>query len=283
VATTTPPTFPTFATIANEDGTYTLVPNHRVYGWTPVDPKGTEADRSGEGDEAQAGVTAAKRGKSTRGAKATKATPEPEVDEPEDDDVEEETADTLRAKYSAMKIVALRKVAVAAGFDADQVAEATKSDLIDTLVEDALGNDDEDEDGDEDNEDGEDETPSADELKAMPIAALRRYAASQAEDASELKGLSKAELIEWLTSDDEEEGDEDEDDSDDADDDHWPHTAAELDDDTETFDRDDLEQRSIKELKDQCRELGVRLKAGLSKSQIIDLLMEQAGEDVDDE
>lgn len=129
-------------------------------------------------------------------------------DDEEDDDEEDEDEDAeedLRAELKPLKVAALRKRAIRAGADEDDMP-SKKADIIDLIVELELEGDDEDED-EEDDEDDDDESPEEmaerikGELKSLDLKELRDRARMNGRKNSDLKGAKKPALVKMIMED----------------------------------------------------------------------------------
>lgn len=181
----------------------------------------------------------------------SKAEPEPETDD--DDDA---TDEDVEAELKKMSVPDLRKRAIAQGFEPDDVKGAKKADLIEAILEDLNGGDD-DEDSDDDADDADDaddtddddsdddaddsdddEDDRRDELEGMSIAALRKLARSEPVSAkpAEVRTMDKEALIDLIL-------DSEADDDSDSDMDGEPE-----DDDEDGYTRDELKAMSKEEL-----------------------------------
>lgn len=209
----------------------------------------------------------------TKAKRATKAKAEPEQ-EPENEADEDDTEDEdpyaeRRAELGKKSIDALRKLAIKAGFDPDEVAEADKDEIIESLIEDENS---EPEDEDEDAEEEEGEGYSRDDLEAMSLTALKKVARDEYEyTAADLKGLDKDGIIDALlgegATEDEEEDEE-----------------AEDEEDFDGYSEDDLNDMSPAELKEILDEWEVEYRAGAKKATLVRLVLEaQEGDEEDDE
>lgn len=222
------------------------------------------------------------------------------VDDTEDDEAvgEDTVVAAERTRLEGLGIRALRKEAKEAGFDPDDIKDATKDDLVEALVEHFAsdeeevededdadetddsededtepGEDEEDEDesGDEgDEEDGEGYTESA--LNDMSLAEVKALLKENEWTAADLKGKTKEDLIaeygEYIGFAEEDEGgDEDE--------------ADEEEDDA--LDEDALRAMSLKDLKALAKEYDVKVPRGADKDGIVDAILEQAGEEDDED
>ena len=213
--------------------------------------------------------TPAKRGKA-------KPEPEPEEDDEDDDDEEDDEEDderTLReAELNGMKIVGLRKIAIAAGFGKADVDEADKETLVESILDDEFsgsGGGDADDDDEDDEED--DEYTRADLLK-MSIAALRKIAKDEYEaTAADLKGLDKDGIADLILGEGDDEDEDDEDDDEDA------------DDEDGAYSEEDLAEMSLAELKEIAKEWGLRIKAGAKSPTYVKAILDAQEEDEDDE
>lgn len=129
--------------------------------------------------------------------------------------------------------------------------------------------DDDDDDADDEDEDEDDEGGryTRAELMAQSLVELKGLAKTVGFSVAELKGMDKdaiADAILALY----DQPDEDDDDADAADD---------------AITEDQLREMSLAELKTLAKELGVRVKAGTPKDDIIELVLDAAGEDDDDD
>jgi hypothetical protein len=182
-----------------------------------------------------------------------------------------------RANLSKKSVAALRKIALQEGYEDEDVADASKEDLIDTLAEDDdvdseeaedeaeddteddeeeltidLGDDDDEEEA-ADEEDGDEYT--RDDYEGMSLSELKAIAKEAGYTASDLRGQDADAIIDLLLG--EEEDDEEEDDEGD-----------------EELTEDDLLAMSLAELKELAKEEGVRVKAGMKKADIVDAILE---------
>lgn len=163
---------------------------------------------------------------------------------------EEVSDDGERAKLLKTNIRTLRKQAIELGFDDEEVAEAEKEDLVDSILE-ALA---EEADNAADTDDDEDLDEDADDEEAD----------DDGDDDSE----------------DDDEDDEDEDDEEEDDD------EEEEDEEESDYTREDLEELTLTQLKkvakEEFGESAASLK-GLDTEQIIDLILGEEGDGEDDE
>jgi hypothetical protein len=145
----------------------------------------------------------------------------------------------------------------------------------------AAADDDDDDDSDEDDDDldedssdddGGDDFWKREDLEGMSLKELRQAALDTGYTSADVRGLDSDAIMELLTtgdaSSDEDSDDDDSDGSDDSD---------------EELSEDDLRAMSLAEVKALAKEMGVRLKAGTSKDDIIDLILDAAAEGGDDE
>lgn len=125
-------------------------------------------------------------------------------DEEEDEDDDDDSEEELRAELADLKVAALKKRAIRAGVDEDDL-ESKKAALIDQIVEAELADDDEEDEEDEDEEDDEDDRPDPDELKAelkgLDLTELRNRARANGRKSSELKAAKKPALIKMIVED----------------------------------------------------------------------------------
>lgn len=130
---------------------------------------------------------------------------------------------------------------------------------------------DEDDDADDSDasDDDEDEDPQfdRDDLVAMSLADIKALAKEVGFSAADIKGKDTDALADLIMSVYESDGDDD---------------AADDDEDTEITE-DQLRDMSLAEVKQIAKELGIRVKAGTSKDDIIELILDAAGEDADDD
>lgn len=206
-----------------------------------------------------------------------KPAPEPEDEDDEDDDERAER----REELEAMKIQALRKVALGLDFDKEDVKDADAETLIESILDDEFGDSDddesdeddepdEDEDEDEGDEDEDGDDYSRDELEAMTLAQLKRIAKDEYEiPASDLKGLDKDGIIDVLI--EPEDGDEDDDEDDEDDDDDEAYTEA------------DLKAMSLAELKEIAEAWDLTVKAGSKSPTYVKAILAAQDEDEDDD
>ena len=139
-------------------------------------------------------------------------------------------------------------------------------------VEDDEDEDDEDEDEeDEAEDDDEDDRYTREDLLAMTLTELKRLGKDVGFTVAELKGMDKDAIADAILElyeapeDDDEDADEDDEDDDDV------------------ITEDGLREMSLAELKALAKELGVRIKAGTPKDDIIELVLDAAGEDEDED
>lgn len=123
-------------------------------------------------------------------------------EEDEDEDEEDDSEEELRSELKGLKVPALRKRAIRAGADEDDMP-SKKADIIDLIVE--LELEDEDEDEEDEDEDGDEEEVDEDELreelKGMDLKSLRDRARLNGRKASDLKGAKKPALIDMIVED----------------------------------------------------------------------------------
>jgi hypothetical protein len=124
---------------------------------------------------------------------------EEEEDDEEDDD-EDAEAD-LRDELSALKLPALKKRAIRAGADEEDMP-GKKAGLIDLIVELELEDDDDEDEEDDEDDDDESEAPDPDELrkelKGMALSDLRDRAGEAGAKPKALKGKKKPALIDLI-------------------------------------------------------------------------------------
>lgn len=201
--------------------------------------------------------------KAAKGKGKAKAEPEPDDDEDEegeDEDENEFDRDALTAELKKKRLPSLKKMALEAGFDEEEVEEADKDTLVESLVdaaaEDAGVEDDEDEE-DEDEDEGEDDELTREDYEAMKLPALKNAAKEAGLKASDIKGLDKDGIIDLILGEDEDEDEED----DEGDDDEW-------------YTRDELDEMSDAELKALCKDNDITVPRGAKHKKLVDLLAE---------
>lgn len=201
-------------------------------------------------------------------------------DEEDDEDEGTTPAKYTEAELKKKTVAALRKIAIAEGFDEDEVAGADKSELIDGILDDEDEDDDADEADSEDTEDEDDESEDEDadedeadeddelreELEGMTLAQLRKTARDDyGATGTELKGLDKDAIIDLILDADEE------DDSDvDVDEDQ---------DDEDGYTEDELKAMDLEELKEILDEWEVDYAAKARKTTLVKLVLEAQDED----
>lgn len=248
------------------------------------------------GEEAE--VESAPAAKPTKKAAAKKPTPA-EPDDP-------------RTALGKLTLAALRKQVLAlvgedgeSLFTADQVKGADKDILIDTLlefgdaeegdaeeeveeeIEEDAEEEAEEEDGEEEEaEDEEGEGYTAEELEALTLKELKAIATDAGYDASDLKGLTKADLVATILQEDDEDEDGDDGDEEDAEEEETEAEEAEEEDedaeeeeesDEEWYTADDLKGMSLAELKVLGKEYKVPMAAGITKPALIKKLVALGG------
>ena len=135
--------------------------------------------------------------------------------------------------------------------------------------------DDDDDDDDADDDDAEDEGAdddqyTRDDLLGMTLAELKALAKEVGFTVADLRGMDKDAIADAVLAlyDEADESDEDE--------------ADEDADDEEELDEDALNAMSLAELKTLAKELGIRVKAGTAKDDVIELILDAAGEEDDE-
>ncbi len=127
---------------------------------------------------------------------------EDDDEDDEDDDEEEDAEEELRAELKPLKLPALKKRALRAGADEDDMP-GKKADLIEHIIELELADDEEDDDEDDD-EDEEDESPEEiearikAELKSLDLTELRDRARLNKIKKSEITGAKKPALVKMI-------------------------------------------------------------------------------------
>lgn len=144
----------------------------------------------------------------------------------------------------------------------------SKAAVVDDDDDDA--DDDADDEADDDSSDDDDDDDDArferDDLMAMSLGDIKSLATEVGFDAADIQGKDKDALADLILSV-YESGDDDSD-------------AA---DDDDEITEDQLRDMSLAEVKGIAKEMGVRVKAGASKDDIIELILDAAGEDADDD
>lgn len=212
--------------------------------------------------------------------KKSSAKPSAKVDKEE---VVEEATDR-EAELMKTNIRTLRKMAIELGFDEDEVADADKETLVESIieeggdtntdadadeddetedVEDAEDAEDDDAEEDEDEEEDEDDEEEDDEeaegytredLEGLTLAALKKIAKEEFEETTaSLKGLDTDDIIDLILGEGDEEEEEDE-------------------DEEEGLTEEDLEAMSLAEVKAVAKDNGVAVKAGMKKADIIEAI-----------
>lgn len=123
--------------------------------------------------------------------------------------------------------------------------------------------DEEDEEEEDEEEEDDDEVWTRDELDGKGIRELRKIALESGYTTDDYKGLDVEGVIDLILGEGEDEEDEEEDDED-------------------VLTEDDLKAMSLAELKKMAKEYDVTVKAGVSKADLIDLILDAAGEEDDD-
>jgi hypothetical protein len=187
--------------------------------------------------------------------------------------------ETRRAELNEQTEAALRKACVNAGYAKADVAEASKEDLVETLLNEEFSNaddddaddDPEDEDEQEESEDDESEESEEDEdeedsealyteaeLREMSLAQIRKVAVDEYNyERSTLKGLDQDAIVELLTGEDESED--------------------------EGYDEDTLGEMDKAELRKIAKEeFGLTIPRGADEAKLIELILE-AQEEGDEE
>lgn len=123
---------------------------------------------------------------------------------------------------------------------------------------------DDEDDAEEDDEDEDDDVWTRDDLDGKGIRELRKIALEAGYTTDDYRGLDVEGVIDLILGEGEDEDDEDEDDED-------------------VLTEDDLKAMSVAELKKMAKEYGVTIKANTDKADIIDLILDAAGEEDGDE
>lgn len=221
-----------------------------------------------EDDENEPPAAPAKPGV-TKGVKPAKKAAakvvEPEDDE--DDDADEDPQAARKAELQAMKIMALKALAIKKGFKADGVRSATKVEIIDAILTDEFETTAEDEDDEEESETS-DVNYTREDLQGMGIRKVKALAYEKGSTVADLKGLTLDEVIDVLLG----EGDAEEDDEDDE------------DDEPKTYSRADFEAMSLAELKQIGREYerdypGWKMPKNATKPVLIESFLEDTEEE----
>ena len=194
----------------------------------------------------------------------SKAKAAPEID----DETGVEAGTERRAELEGMTLAALRKAAIAAGFDKDDVKGASKEDIIESLLDDEdVEQEDEDddevaesEDDDEDEDGDEDGGYTEEDLEDLGLTALKKIAKDEFDETTaSLKGLDREDVMAIILGSEDEDADEDEADDEDEDDE---------------YSEEDLEAMSLAEVRALCKEYGVTVKPGMKKAALIEAFFE---------
>lgn len=205
----------------------------------------------------------------------SKAKAAPEID----DETGVEAGTERRAELEGMTLAALRKAAIAAGFEKDDVKGASKEDIIESLLDDedveqededdeVAESEDDDEDvaeseDEDDEDDGESEGYTAEDLEDLGLTALKKIAKDEFDETTaSLKGLDREDVMAIILGESDEDADEDED-EDEAD-----------EDDEDEYTEEDLESMSLAEVRALCKEYGVTVKPGMKKAALIEAFFE---------
>lgn len=209
-------------------------------------------------------------------AKRTTKKADPEPEEADDDDTDADADEDVEAELRKMSVAALRKRAVALGFEPDDVKGAKKEDLIEAILEDI--NEGGDDDGDSDSDDADDADDDADsddddsdsdederreELEGMSIAALRKLAREEPVSAkpAEVRTMDKEALIDLILDSE-------------ADDDSDSDMDGEPDEDGEDgYTKDELDAMDKDELLEVFEEWGLDLPAKKVKPALIKAIL----------
>ena len=199
------------------------------------------------------------------------------VVEPDEDEEGEDEVAAFKATMEKKTLAALKKEAISRGYLKEDVADATKEDLIESIVDDEFNqsedaddedeedgdldpdeaDEDEDEDADDEDEEDEDESDegySEEDLQPLTLTALKKIAVEAGYAMADLKGYDKEEVIALIL----EESDED---------------AEDEEEDEDELDEDTLNDMSLAEVKAVAKENGVRIKPGMKKAQIIEAIL----------
>lgn len=148
--------------------------------------------------------------------------------------------------------------------DADE-EEADDEDSEEEDEEEADAEDEEEEDDEEDEEEGdeeEDEGYTEESLKPLKIAQLKAIAVDAGYGEDDLVGYKKQDLIDLiLNGDEEEEGDEEED--------AEEEEEVEAEEEEQGYTEDEVKAMSPAEVRQLAKDLGVRVKPGMKKPEII--------------
>lgn len=229
-------------------------------------------------DTEEAPAKPAKKASVAKKAPAKKVAPV-EVEDEEDEEVEEaeeeeaeeteegsEEEPARLTELKAMRITGLRALAIKHGYDKDQVADATKEDLVEAIWDEEKGEAAEDADAedesDEDGAEGEEEGMSREDLEGKNLRELKALAKEAGYGTSDLNGLKSGDLIDLLLGEGEyaegEEGDDEE---------------AEEGGDDDVYTEEMLQAMSLGELKTVAREYGIDFERNIKKPALIDLIL----------
>lgn len=143
---------------------------------------------------------------------------------------------------------------------------AAPADDDDDDADDDDADDETDDDSSDDDADDDDARFERDDLMAMSLGDIKALAKEVGFDAADIQGKDKDALADLILSV-YESGDDDSD------------TAG----DDEEITEDQLRDMSLAEVKGIAKDMGIRVKAGASKDDIIELILDAAGEDADDD
>ncbi|AKL88353.1 hypothetical protein BH789_gp072 [Gordonia phage GMA6] len=221
----------------------------------------------------------------------TKAPKSKKADADDEDDATEAPGPKWsEAALKTMPLAKLRELAIAEGYEEDEVSEAKKPELIEALLDDDESEEPEDEDaeddesededeGDEEDEDEEGEVDEDEELEAereelmgLSLAKLRKTARDDYNATpAELKGLDKEGIVDLIL------GAEEEDDSD-------VGIDEESDEDEDGYTEDELDGMELAELREVLDEWEVDYSPKARKATLIKLILEaQDEEEYEDE
>lgn len=232
---------------------------------------------------------------STRKAKATKAVAEPVEEETSEEDDDKAAR---KAELEAMTLAKLKKEAVELGFDAADLKDVPKEDIVQSILDDEFADedgddaddddddsesddDDADDDDESDEDDSEDDDDDAEEeaedddlsyadADALSLKDLRAYVLSYDQDDLDEAGITKTSkkpaLMEFLfPNGDEDEADDADEDEDDADDEEVEELTEEM-----------LNEMSLAELKKVYVKYSSAkaAPAGVTKAKLIKLIVD---------
>jgi hypothetical protein len=194
-----------------------------------------------------------------RRAKAKPVIEEPEQEEDEDED--DGFDPDRKAELEDMTVAALKKLAQKLGYPKSEVEDASKDDLVLTILADEAEAEEEDEE-DADEEDETDGEYTRTDLEKLGLVALKKIAKDEFDQTTDsLKGLDKEAVIDLILGEEAEEAEEEE--------------EEEEDDTEEEITEEYLNGLSLAELKAKAKQWGYTVKPGMKRDAITDLFFEE--------